>query len=216
MSSKLQRLCLLAVAALMLGACELNPGNAARNATATAGATKAGNPGSSSGQAYPGPGTPTAIVAQPAPTLAPAPVVAPAASAALVGPEWTILASGDLNGDKIADLVGIKLAQGVVPDATFTQPGFSVYKGPASEIVIVQAGGDGKPQIQAILTGGGLSAAGVGLASFSGAAGYMVSVTPGVRPLVSILPINQAGAPLGRAVGLEWTGSGYALFGRGK
>jgi hypothetical protein len=211
MSPTLRNITLLTVCLILLGACAQNPFN--RTPTATTD-TKAGDP---SQQA---PIVPTAIEAQPAPAATPVP--APAAGqvaapgAALVGPEWTILASGDLNGDSAGDVVGVKLIPNLTGDATFKQPQYAAYKGPASEVVIVQAGADGKPQIQAIVTGGGLSVAGTTLATFAGAAGYMVSITPGNRPVLSIQAITAAGAPSGRPIGLEWTGSGYALFGRGK
>jgi hypothetical protein len=167
------------------------------------------------GTAYPAPGS-TATVAPTTGATAAAPTVAPppagSGSQSLVGSEWTLLASGDLNGDTKADVVAIKLTQGVTPDASFRQPPYSAYKGPASEMVIVQAGDDGRPQIQTVLTGGGLSAGGVGLLSFGSAAGYMVYVTPGASPLVSIRAINAAGTPLGATAGLVWNGSRYALY----
>jgi hypothetical protein len=205
MSQLIRSVALLLACAVMLGACELGA-TQAPDATPT-GETKAAPPDAAAAQPYPAPESPAV------PTLAPAPAPAAPAAQALVGAEWTVLASGDLNADTRPDVVGVKLAQGVTPDATFRQPGYAGYKGPAAEVVIVQTGADGKPQIQAILTGGGLSANGAGLASFSGAAGYMVFVSPGARPLVSILAINTAGAPIGGAVGLEWNGSAYVRTG---
>jgi hypothetical protein len=133
----------------------------------------------------------------------------------LVGTEWTLLYQKDLNVDGQADVVGVKLASGVTPDAMFKQAGYSIYKGPVAELVIVQAGSDGKPQIQASVTKGVLTVGGVVLADFSNPAAYMVSVTPGSRPLVSIWAINAAGVTQGKLVGLEWNSAQgtYVLFG---
>jgi hypothetical protein len=205
-------LCTLSI--ILLAACELGPN---RNVAATPD-SKAGEPiNATTAAGYPAPGTPVVpVVPTAAPTaLATAPIVVPAPSGQLVGAEWTLLYQGDLNADGKPDVVGIKLAQNVKPNTTFQQPGYSAYKGPATEVVIVQAGADGKPQIQALFTQAGVSAAGASLASFTNPAALMTSVVPGSRPLVSIWAIDAAGAPQGRAVGLEWNAAqgSYILFG---
>jgi hypothetical protein len=212
-----RRFALVAVCALGLTACSLNPFASEPSPIPTASDGRAGQP--LPADAYPGPGTATVpaattVAPAPQPTTAAAQPTAPAGQQPLVGPEWTILASGDLNADGRPDVVGIKLAQGVTPDATFRQPGYAAYKGPAAEMVIVQAGGDGRPQIQTALTRTALSSGSGTLASFSGASGFMVNVTPGTRPLVTIWPLSSAGAPLGRAVALEWSSAAatYVLF----
>jgi hypothetical protein len=195
MSPTARRLALALICALALAGCELNPGAA----SPPPGQTKAGDATPQPSDAYPAPATAVPATATAVPVLAPT-----AVSGALLGSEWTLLYSGDLNGDGKADVVGVKLVQGVAPGDTFRQAGYSSYKGPASEVVIVQAGDGGAPVIQADLTG----------AVSPGAAALMVSVAPGSTPLVSVWGISQAGAPVNRAVGLVWdSGAGaYVPF----
>lgn len=217
MSSAARRLALSVLSTILLAGCQLGAGSDSA-ATVTPGTGRAGSTVLADATAYPAPGTPAVPTAAP-PTTAPAattaPIIVPAAGGPLVGPEWTILYQRDLNADGQADVVAVKLASGITPDATFRQPGFSAYKGPVLEMVVVQAGSDGRPQVQASLSKGSLNSGGVSLAGFSNPAAYMVSVTPGARPLVSIWAINTAGAPQGKLVGLEWNGAqrAYVLFG---
>lgn len=160
-------------------------------------------PGPATATTAPGQPTATTVVGQPGPTAVPGP---------LVGPEWTILYSGDLNADGRADVVAYK-ASSVVPANTFTQPGFTNYKGAASTIVIVQADSAGRPQVMAEFTPQTVKSTAGTLATLSPApAAFMVSVTPGARPLISVLEINASGATYRAAIGLVWSGSSYALF----
>jgi len=220
MSSAARSLALSLLVATLLAACQPGAGSNLSASTVTPGTGRAGATVVVGNTAYPAPGTvvvPTALLptAGPVATTAPGPITVPAPGGQLVGPEWTILYQKDLNADGKSDVVGVKLASGITPDGTFKQPGFSAYKGPVLELVIVQDGSDGKPQILANLTKSGLTVGGVVLANFSNPAAYMVSVTPGARPLVSIWAINAAGAPQGKLVGLEWNSvqGAYMLFG---
>jgi hypothetical protein len=219
MFSAAPRFALSLLSTILLAACQLGAGPDSA-ATVTPGPGRAGATVVGINTPYPAPGTavvPTALIptAGPVATTAPGPIVVPAPGGPLVGPEWTVLYQKDLNADGKADVVAVKLASGITPGATFKQPGFSAYKGPVLEMVIVQAGANGNPEIQASLTKSGLSVGGVLLTSFNSPAAYMVNVTPGARPLVSIWAINAAGAPQGNLVGLEWNGiqGAYMLFG---
>lgn len=207
----IMRLLTIVITIFVLTGCQLFPSSVAQNATQTAGSKAVTPIGVSQGAT-----TPVATIAPGAtavPGSAPVPAAVPTSVArSLVGPEWTLLYAGDLNADSRADVVAIKLAQGVTADATFRQPGYSAYKGPASEMVIVQAGDDGKPQVLLTLAGGRVQAGSNTVASVDGAAAYMVNVTPGAQPLITIWGISAAGKPVGSAVGIEWN-NGYGLFG---
>ena len=132
----------------------------------------------------------------------------------LVGPEWTILYSGDLNGDGAADVVAVKPAAGVTPNAVFQQPQYVNFKGPAEALVIVQANPSGQPYVQVEATRVLLRASGNTLTTFTNAAGHMARVNAGRQPQLDIQAIDSNGAPIGRVLGLVWnpgTGS-YAIY----
>jgi hypothetical protein len=139
---------------------------------------------------------------------------APGAGGPLVGPEWTILYSGDLNGDGAPDVVAYKPAAGVTPDATFQQAQYANFKGAADTLVIVQANPSGQPYIQVEATKTLLRSGGNTLTSFTGAAGHMARVNAGRQPQLDVVAVGPNGAPIGRTLGLVWNpGSGtYVIY----
>ncbi len=217
MSQMARRLTLVLLCGLALASCsafnqqEPTPpgGKASTPAPGTDGLTPTG-----AGQAttpttegaYPPPGHPTAAPG--------APTAQPSAGGPLVGPEWTILYSGDLNGDGAADVVAVKPAAGVTPNPVFQQPQYANFKGPAEALVIVQANPSGQPYVQLEGTRVLLRASGNTLTTFTNAAGHMARVNAGRQPQLDIQAIDSNGAPIGRVLGLVWnpgTGS-YAIY----
>jgi hypothetical protein len=161
-------------------------------------------PGVAESEGYPAPGAPPA-----APTLEP--TAPPAAQAApttapmgLVGPEWTIAFSGDLNRDGRPDVVAYKPGS-PPPGPTFRQPSYASYRGSASEAVIVQADDAGRPQVLVAMSLDGITIGGRGVGGFSGGpSAFMISVSAGEPPLVSALPINASGEPYTQPAAVRW------------
>jgi hypothetical protein len=226
-----RRLTLVALLGATLAACSLFPGQQ----PAQAPTQPAGETAAIPGQSYPPPGTattaqPTAVAqATAAPTAAGtavpptttlvAPTVAPP-SVGLLGPEWTVAYSGDLNGDGRADALGWAGASGVPKGPTFNQPLYAAYLGPASQVVIVQAGQDNRPQVQLLATTTQLTAGGTNLATFDAArrpAGFMLKVTPGAPVLLDMIQVNASGEPAAQGIGIRWdrTALAYRLSAAG-
>lgn len=181
--------------------------------------------------AYPVPGTvvvPTAIPTPAAQATDPQaavtqPTVAPG-SETLVGPEWFIAYSGDLNADGRPDVVAYK-AGGVLPGATFKRPEYSAYIGSASEAVIVQADATGKPQVLVSMSRTGISLGNRVAVTFppsSDAArnpvALMILVGAAQPATISALPINAGGEPYTQAAGVRWnrTLGAYEIITGGK
>jgi hypothetical protein len=179
------------------------------------------------GQSYPPPGTATVAIpsataqAGTTPTVegtAVAPTAAaPAATtpvAGLLGPEWTVAYSGDLNLDGRADAIGWVPAQGVPKGPTFGQAQYARYVGPASQIVIVHASADNRPQVQFLGTGVELRAGSTLLASFDAArrpVGFMLNVNPSGTPsLLDLIQVNGSGEPMAQGIGIRWDAASQA------
>lgn len=235
MSTAIRAARALALAVLLgatLAACTL-PGQQAQSQTQTpAGETPLAS------QSYPAPGTATVALptgtapagaATAAPTAATAATSAPAggapaaatAVAGLLGPEWTVAYSGDLNLDGRADAIGWAPASGVPKGPTFNQAQYASYIGPASQVVIVHAGPDGRPQVQFHATTFGLNAGSTALATFDAArrpAAFMVLVNPrGVPSLLDLLQVNASGEPFAQGIGIRWdtAAQAYRITGPG-
>jgi hypothetical protein len=145
----------------------------------------------------------TGTVATPAPGVA-----------GLLGPEWTVAYSGDLNQDGRADAIGWIPAAGVTKGPTFNQAQYANYTGPASQMVIVHGGADGRPQVRFVGTTAALTADGTALVSFDAArrpAAFMVQINPrGVPSLLDVLQVNASGEPFAQGIGIRWNTASQA------
>ncbi len=180
--------------------------------------------------AYPAPVTIVAPTVSPLVTVAPTvpppatrPTLAPG-SESLVGPEWTIAYSGDLNADGRADVVAYKPG-GVTPGPAFSRPGYTGYIGSVSEAVIVQADTAGRPQVLVRLSRSGITIGQQGAISFppsndarNNPAAIMLLIDTTQPPAVAALPINSSGEPYTQAAGVRWNRSraAYELISGGK
>lgn len=166
--------------------------------------------------AYPAPvitiapsATPPATVAPTVPPPAMRPTLAPGADS-LVGPEWTIAYSGDLNADGRADVVAYKPAS-VTPGPTFNRPGYTAYIGSVSEAVIVQADAAGRPQTLVRLSRSGI-VIGPRMAvrfppsneAWNNPVAIMLLIETTQPPVIAALPINSNGEPYTQAAGVRW------------
>jgi hypothetical protein len=172
------------------------------------------------GTAVPGTQAPgTAATATP-PATGSSATPAPGA-AGLLGPEWTVAYSGDFNLDGRADAIGWIPAAGVTKGPTFNQAQYANYTGPASQLVIVHGGPDGRPQVRFVGTTAGLTADNLSLVSFDAArrpAAFMVQVNPrGVPSLLDLLQINASGEPFAQGIGIRWNtaSQAYRIVGPG-
>ncbi|MEN9937586.1 MAG: hypothetical protein RLZZ387_4165 [Chloroflexota bacterium] len=217
-------LALIALLGVSLAACAL-PG---QQATAQPEPGAVGETPQLAVESYPGPGTPTLVVPTAPATVAPgetppptagpgqptdpAAAVPPAAAPAtggLVGPEWTVAYSGDLNLDGRNDVIAWKPST-VQKGATLSQPLYANYVGTASELVIVHAGADNRPRV---MFQGGLSSLAAGdraLVTFPASgptrpAAFMVQVNSrGVPSLLDVLQVNASGEPYAQGIGIRW------------
>jgi hypothetical protein len=181
--------------------------------------------------AYPAPATvapPTAsLPATAVPTVPPPPATRPTlapGAESLVGPEWTIAYSGDLNADGRADVVAYKPG-GVTPGPTFSRSGYTGYIGSISEAVIVQADAAGKPQTLVRLSRSGVMFGQRVAVSFppsndarNNPVAIMLLIETTQPPVVAALPINSSGEPYTQAAGVRWNRSraAYELITGGK
>lgn len=181
--------------------------------------------------AYPAPVTvapPTAsLPATVAPTVPPPPATRPTlapGAESLVGPEWTIAYSGDLNADGRADVVAYKPAS-VTPGPTFGRPGYTSYIGSVSEAVIVQADAAGRPQTLVSMGRSGVTIGqrmAVGFPPSNDARNNPVAIMLLIEttqpPVIAVLPINSSGEPYTQAAGVRWNRSraAYELITGGK
>lgn len=182
-------------------------GTAQAGTTPTAGAATTATPGAAAT-----PGTAATAAATAAPTAAQA-TAAPSV-AGLLGPEWTVAYSGDLNLDGRADAIGWAPAAGVPKGPTFNQAQYASYVGPASQVVIVHAGPDGRPQVQFHGTTFGLNAGNTVLTAFDASrrpAAFMVLVNPrGTPSLLDMLQVNASGEPFAQGIGIRWNTAAQA------
>ncbi len=181
--------------------------------------------------AYPAPVTtvaPTVISsATVAPTVPPPPATRPTlapGAESLVGPEWMIAYSGDLNADGRADVVAYKPG-GVTPGPAFSRPGYTGYIGSVSEAVIVQADTAGRPQVLVRLSRSGIMIGQQVATSFppsndarNNPAAIMLLIDTTQPPAIAALPINSSGEPYTQAAGVRWNRSraAYELISGGK
>jgi hypothetical protein len=167
---------------------------------------------------------PTATTPPAAATAAPTvlPDSTPTAPPALVGPEWQIAYAGDLNQDGQRDLVAYKPTS-IAPNAAM-QSYTAELPVTMSAAVIVQAGADGTPQIQAAISAQGVYAQGTALipAERFGdgrPSAFLMGVDPQATDVqVSFIPLNDQGGAYAQGFGLYWNAEqqSYGLFVQGQ
>jgi hypothetical protein len=134
-----------------------------------------------------------------------APTVAPTAEpAALIGPEWTLLVSGDPFNDGIETVIASKPAPS------------SDGRVMATEMAIVRRGPDGQPQVRALVTTRAvyLNGSTSGISPQGGpddrTTALLLDVTqPGVA--IRVVPLGPSGEELGSGIALVWNASLEAL-----
>ncbi|MCG8348498.1 MAG: hypothetical protein MI924_12060 [Chloroflexales bacterium] len=142
---------------------------------------------------------PTSIPPTAVATVEPA-TATPAPSSPLVGPEWQVAFSGDINSDNIADVIAYKPSN-ITPIRFFSGPDYASYDRVASEIVIVQEVAGAQPQVLLRVAPQGITAITAPLAEYpafdpvSAVAAFLIAVDPrGLVPL-NIIPITGSGEP---------------------
>lgn len=145
---------------------------------------------------------PTAL-ATAIPTSAPATPV----PAALVGPEWTLLATGDLHGDGVEIVIAYKPT---LVGLSNRPANYADYNIAASEIAIVHRGVDGKPAIDAIVTtravfmgGSSTPATMQGSGPTSSTAALLLSL-PSRDAALRVIPVGPNGDVVGGLFGFTW------------
>ncbi len=159
----------------------------------------------------------------PATATAPAPTATPLVSSTLVGPEWTIAASGDINGDGSTDVIAYKPAN-ITRSPLVSSASYADYNLIASELVIVQEGADGRPQLQLGVTTDAIYAADTLLLDYPAEdtlrtpAAFLLAVDAASPIPVRIIPLNSAGEPYTQGVGMAWNSAdqGYRLVASGE
>lgn len=147
----------------------------------------------------PAPASPTSIPPTATATTEPA-TATPAPSSPLVGPEWQVALSGDINSDGIADVIAYKPSS-IALISFFSGPVYASYDLVASEIVIVQEVAGAQPQVLLSVAPQGITAVTAPLAEYpafdpaSAVAAFLIAVDPrGLVPL-TIIPITNSGEP---------------------
>ncbi len=142
-------------------------------------------------------------------------------TAAMVGPEWQIAFTGDLNRDGRQDVVACKPAT-VTPDPALggTDQPLTLA---VTEVLIVQEDAQGQPQTQASVTAQGVQAADVTLllaADFGEVypAAFLMEVDPQAEVVLSFIPLNADGMAYAQGFGLYWNEGqlAYRLFAHGQ
>lgn len=126
------------------------------------------------------------------PTAAPPTAAPPTATpqpAPLVGPEWTVITTGDFDGNGVLDVVATKASPVII-----SAPGGYPVSVQVSELVLVERRPDGGPRVRLALNSRGVFADGASIASFGDAnpAGFWVRSGEGAGAL-TITPLNGAG-----------------------
>jgi hypothetical protein len=150
---------------------------------------------------------PTATVGVPVqPTaMPPATATPPTGDGSLVGPEWTIMAQGDINADGRRDVAAyqpatVALSGARYPDLTIQQV--------AREMVVVQAGASGQPELLLGISPSQVIVPGQTLFSFNPpAAAFLIGlrVSQGAdTALIRFTPLGANGSPIGAPVTMVW------------
>lgn len=129
--------------------------------------------------------------APPAPSATPPPVT----NAPLVGPEWTVIAGGNLYGDGGETVIAYKPSTLAVHNLPPEYAGFNLV---AEQAVIVQRGPDGQPRVRALVLTNGVLLNGSTSAIFPAGG-------PNDATRALALSLEQPGAPL-RLVPVDATG----------
>ena len=156
-------------------------------------------------------GAPTAITAAtaaPAPTARPAPPTAVPPPAALLGPEWNVLASGDLYGDGSDTAIGYIGSDLAVPPPPAAYSDFGVV---ATQLAIVQRNGAGQPWVRVHMTAGGTvldgSTSPVMIEGGPNDRTLALRLSfPAANGILRILPVAPDGQPAASGVGFDYNG----------
>jgi hypothetical protein len=143
------------------------------------------------------PGTPTI----PAPTVV-APTATPQAKIPLVGNEWAILLDGDSNGDGRRDVIAIK------PSALRPRTSDAAMPQIVQELVIVQQGANGTPELLLAINAASVIVPNQVLATYATpASAFQVGLVTGATTTIIFQPLNSAGDPLTGRTTLAWNAS---------
>ncbi len=130
-------------------------------------------------------------------------VTTPAAPKSLVGSEWTVLAQGDFNGDGRRDVVAYKpgsvASRAIDPSMPYN----------TSQLVIVQEGSNGQPELQLDISPSQVFVPGNVLTRYgTPPSGFLVGIA---GQGVSFIPLGATGEPLGQRTTLTWN-AGQTLY----
>jgi hypothetical protein len=139
----------------------------------------------------------------------------------LVGPEWQIAASGDLNEDGQRDVLAYRPAS--VTPAAAMQSYLEEYPIVAARIAIVQEGSDGAPQTMLQIDERGVQTDGVYLSTYQAdvpeltPAAFLLQVGDSPDEVLAVIPINADGEGFAQGLGVYWepAQNTYRLLGPG-
>jgi hypothetical protein len=139
-------------------------------------------------------------------TSAPTTVPAPTAQKPLVGTEWAVLAQGDFNGDGRRDVLAYKPGS-VAPKVIDPNQPLLV-----SELVIVQEGTTGQPELQLSITPTQVFVPGRALVRYAAPpSGFQVGIVAGRQGALQFTALDATGQPINQRILLAWD-AGQGLY----
>jgi hypothetical protein len=139
-------------------------------------------------------------------TPAPATVPAPTAQKPLVGTEWAVLAQGDFNNDGRRDVLAYKPGSVAPRVIDPTQPLL------VSELVIVQEGTTGQPELQLSIAPTLVFVPGRALVRYATPpSGFQVGIVAGRQAALQFTALGATGEPIGQRMLLAWN-AGQGLY----
>jgi hypothetical protein len=120
------------------------------------------------------------------------------------GPEWQIMATSDYNGDSVPETI-YEMPGMLATKVTFDDAETQAHAYVAEQVLLAQQAVPG-PRVLLEIDRQGIRAGGAELMNYAGTdlAGYLVSLTPGARSLVNIIPLNPDGTAMGLPLGIGW------------